>query len=93
MEQRYHYESKLAMTQSIQVELTLLKQGIVRERSRMHELETTVEANITEQRRIIEDILRSNSFATDQNTEMVEKIQKANEMYEEADLQRKEMQE
>ena len=50
MEQRYHYESKLAMTQSIQVELTLLKQGIVRERSRLHELETTLEANMAEQK-------------------------------------------
>ena len=86
MEQRYHYESKLAMTQSIQVELTLLKQGIVRERSRLHELETTLEANIAEQKQIVGDILRSNSFATDQTTEMVEKIQKANEMYEEANL-------
>ena len=86
MEQRYHYESKLAMTSSIQVELTLLKQGIVRERSRLHELETTLEANIAEQKQIIGDILRSNSFATDQTTEMAEKIQKANEMYEEANL-------
>ena len=68
------------------MELTLLKQGIVRERSRLHELETTLEANIAEQKQIIGDILRSNSFATDQTTEMAEKIQKANEMYEEANL-------
>ena len=32
MEQQYHYKSKLALNQSVQAELTLLKQEIIRER-------------------------------------------------------------
>ena len=39
MEQGYHYQSKLALSSSVQIELTVLKQGIVRERQRLHEID------------------------------------------------------
>ena len=39
MEQRFHFMSKQAMNTSSQIELTVLKQGIVRERELLHKLE------------------------------------------------------
>ena len=59
----------------------------------MHDLEVALEKNQAEKRGMIEDIMRANTFAIDQNSEMVEQIKKAQDMYEEANLQRKEMQE
>jgi len=59
----------------------------------LHDLEVALEKNQAEKRGMIEDIMRANTFAIDQNSEMVEQIKKAQDMYEEANLQRKEMQE
>jgi len=42
MEQRYHYQSKLALSTSVQLELTVLKQAIVRERQLLHELDVAL---------------------------------------------------
>ena len=52
----------------------------------MHDLEIALDASQTEQKRIVEDVLRTNAFASDSNAEMALRINKSNEMYEEANL-------
>ena len=93
MEQKYHYQSKLAMSAAIQIELTILKQNIVRERQRLHELDSAVAGQTASQERIIEDILRTNAFAQDQQAETHLQVKKLQELYEEATCQRKDLQE
>ena len=63
----------------------------MRERSALHDLEVTLGEQIADQKRVIEDILRTNSFAQDQNAETSLKIKKLQDLYEEAKIQRQEM--
>ena len=48
MEQRFHYQSKLALSTQVQIELTVLKQEIVRERQFLHELDIALVGQIAE---------------------------------------------
>ena len=65
IEQKYHSKSKASINGAINSEVTGLKQQIIKERTYLLELESMVGQQQAEQQRIIEDILRSNTYAVD----------------------------
>ena len=93
MEQKYHFQAKLQLNDAVQMELVILKQGIVRERNKLHELETKQNEQEREQKRIIEDITRANAFDSDTSAETSLKMKRLQDQLEEANIQRQEMQE
>jgi hypothetical protein len=74
----------MALSQTVSPEMVVLKQSIVRERGDLHDLELSVQEHIKEQRRIIDDILRTNTFASDSSADTSLKVKKLQDLYEEA---------
>jgi len=63
----------------------------VRERGTLHDLELVLQDQVNEQKRIIEDVIRTNAFASDTGAETSLKIKKLQDLYEEARIQRQEL--
>ena len=71
--------------------MTALKQLKIRERTHLIELESAVGQQQAAQERIIEDILRSNAYAVDSDTETTLRLKKLQTMYEEVIVQKQEL--
>lgn len=63
----------------------------MRERGTLHDLELVLQDQVNEQKRIIEDVIRTNAFASDTGAETSLKIKKLQDLYEEARIQRQEL--
>ena len=68
-----------------------MKQQIIKERTYLLELESMVGQQQAEQQRIIEDILRSNAYTVDCDTDTALRLKKVQSMYEEVILQKQEL--
>ena len=68
-----------------------MTQRVMREKELLEELEKTLEGHKKEQERAINDILRTASFETDDNSKTHLKMTQLQEAYEEAQQQRQEM--
>lgn len=56
----------------------------MRERGILHDLEIDLQGWVQDQKRIIEDILRTNTYASDSSADTSLKVKKLQDLYEEA---------
>ena len=60
LEQKYHSQSRVAMTPAIQSEISQMMANIQKDRANLREIEQTIQLLVLEQKAVVEDILRAN---------------------------------